>query len=141
MCISSFRVCDCVCQAILLGLGLQHRTVESLSDELNKLAIGQILGIFNQLIRQIQMVSLCHFPVQSRGDQATIILLYYKSCFSFNCCKTENHVFFVYKPLCFPTIVFWYSNINTFAYCSFFSSSEVVRMVLHSKLDMSPTKV
>ena len=135
---SGFRVCDCVCQAILLGLGLQHRTIESLSVELNKLAIGQILGIFNQLIRQIQMVSLCHFPVQSRGYQATIILLYYKSCFSFKSCKTENHV---YKPLCFPTIVFWSSNINTFAYCSFFSSSKVVCMVLHSKLDMQPTKV
>ena len=51
---------DCVLQAILLGLGLQHRSVESLSQELNNLAVGQILGIFNQLIRQIQLVSRFH---------------------------------------------------------------------------------
>ena len=49
--------CECLWQAILLGLGLQHRSVESLSEELNNLAVGQILGIFNQLIRQIQTVS------------------------------------------------------------------------------------
>jgi len=54
-----------VCQAILLGLGLQHRAVESLSEELNNLAIGQILGIFNQLIRQIQAVSFCVLSVQA----------------------------------------------------------------------------
>jgi len=51
--------CRCLWQAILLGLGLQHRSVESLSEELNNLAVGQILGIFNQLIRQIQTVSFC----------------------------------------------------------------------------------
>ena len=52
-------------QAILLGLGLQHRTVESLSEELNNLAIGQILGIFNQLIRQIQTVEFLPVVKQS----------------------------------------------------------------------------
>ena len=55
----------CLWQAILLGLGLQHRTVESLSAELNNLAIGQILGIFNQLIRQIQTVSVLPLVSQS----------------------------------------------------------------------------
>jgi N-acetyltransferase 10 len=40
--------------AILLSFGLQYKSVETLSVDLNNLAVGQILGIFNQLIRQIQ---------------------------------------------------------------------------------------
>jgi len=50
---------------VLLALGLQHRSIESLSEELNNLAVGQILGIFNQLIRQLQMASFHLFSVKA----------------------------------------------------------------------------
>lgn len=38
-------------QAILLGLGLQHKTIDTLSTELD-LPSSQLLGLFNRLIRR-----------------------------------------------------------------------------------------
>lgn len=39
-------------QAILLGIGLQHKTVDALSVEL-ELDASQLLGLFNRTIRRI----------------------------------------------------------------------------------------
>lgn len=44
-------------QALLLGLGLQHKTVEDLEKELD-LPSSQLLGLFNRIIRKVVNVSL-----------------------------------------------------------------------------------
>lgn len=38
-------------KAIILGLGLQHKTVDKLAEELN-LPSSQLLGLFNRIIRK-----------------------------------------------------------------------------------------
>lgn len=51
---STFKIttyCLYVYQAILLGLGLQHKVVDKLSEELN-LPSSQLLGLFNRIIRK-----------------------------------------------------------------------------------------
>ena len=45
----------CCVQAILLGLGLQHKTVEQLGKEID-LPASQILGLFNRCIRKVVQV-------------------------------------------------------------------------------------
>ena len=42
-------------QGLLLGLGLQHRTIEDLEKELD-LPASQLLGLFNRIIRKIVQV-------------------------------------------------------------------------------------
>lgn len=44
-------------QALLLGLGLQHKTLEDLEKELD-LPSSQLLGLFNRIIRKVVNVSL-----------------------------------------------------------------------------------
>ena len=41
-----------VLQCILIGLGLQHKTVDELAKELD-LAASQLLGLFNRTIRKL----------------------------------------------------------------------------------------
>lgn len=45
---------------MLLGLGLQHKTVEDLEKELD-LPSSQLLGLFNRIIRKVVNVSLICF--------------------------------------------------------------------------------
>lgn len=45
---------------MLLGLGLQHKTVEDLEKELD-LPSSQLLGLFNRIIRKVVNVSLKRF--------------------------------------------------------------------------------
>lgn len=48
-------------QGLLLGLGLQHRTIEDLEKELD-LPASQLLGLFNRIIRKI--VQVCKFIIK-----------------------------------------------------------------------------
>lgn len=50
--LQTFFVMDSVMQAILLGLGLQHKTVEVLTTELD-VPSTQILALFNRCMRRI----------------------------------------------------------------------------------------
>ncbi len=46
-------------QAILLGIGLQHKSVEDLEKELETPS-SQILGLFNRLLKKIvQVITVC----------------------------------------------------------------------------------
>lgn len=47
-------------QALLLGIGLQHKSVEQLEKEI-ELPSSQLMGLFNRLIRKCVQASLCVF--------------------------------------------------------------------------------
>lgn len=44
---------SCVFQAILLGIGLQHKSVDTVSNEID-LPTSQVLGLFNRTIRKLK---------------------------------------------------------------------------------------
>lgn len=46
-----------VLQALLLGLGLQHKSVDQLEKEI-ELPAGQLMGLFNRIIRKVVKVPL-----------------------------------------------------------------------------------
>ena len=44
-------------QALLVGIGLQHKTIEDLEKDLG-LAVSQLLGLYNRILRKVVNVSL-----------------------------------------------------------------------------------
>lgn len=44
-------------QALLLGVGLQHKSVDQLEKEI-ELPSGQLMGLFNRIIRKVVKVTL-----------------------------------------------------------------------------------
>ena len=64
-----------VLQALLLGLGLQHHTVDELEKDLD-LPVSQLLGLFNRMIRKIVQVSLISgfFCILGSLEQSIFVL-------------------------------------------------------------------
>ena len=56
-----------VFQGILLGFGLQHKTVEDIERELD-LPSSQILGLFNRIIRKVVQVRASFFWNSEQSD-------------------------------------------------------------------------
>lgn len=44
-----------ILQALLLGIGLQHKSVDQLEKEI-ELPAGQLMGLFNRIIRKVMKV-------------------------------------------------------------------------------------
>lgn len=44
-----------ILQALLLGIGLQHKSVDQLEKEI-ELPAGQLMGLFNRIIRKVVKV-------------------------------------------------------------------------------------
>lgn len=49
-----------VLQALLLGIGLQHKSVDQLEKEI-ELPSGQLMGLFNRIIRKVVKVPSAGF--------------------------------------------------------------------------------
>lgn len=47
-------------QALLVGIGLQHKTIEDLEKDID-LPISQLLGLYNRILRKVVQVSVSHF--------------------------------------------------------------------------------
>ena len=59
-----------VLQALLLGLGLQHKSVDQLEKEI-ELPSGQLMGLFNRLIRKVVKVTTAEGSVWSVPGNVT----------------------------------------------------------------------
>lgn len=53
---SSHSSTSSVLQALLLGIGLQHKSVDQLEKEI-ELPSGQLMGLFNRIIRKVVKVT------------------------------------------------------------------------------------
>jgi hypothetical protein len=60
-------------QAIVLGLGLQHKSVDDMEKEL-ELPAGQVLGLFNRSVRKF--VQVCAGDIKRRRNKYMVTLLY-----------------------------------------------------------------
>lgn len=63
-------------QALLLGIGLQHKSVSDLEKEID-LPSSQLMGLFNRLIRKFVQVSINHWR---KFLISICYLTYYQNC-------------------------------------------------------------
>lgn len=55
-CASGHSSRSSILQALLLGIGLQHKSVDQLEKEI-ELPSGQLMGLFNRVIRKVVKVT------------------------------------------------------------------------------------